>query len=243
MSLTTSNTDEPMKTCKTCVFFRSFRPLSGDQAVVQQLTQIMRDEHERQDAETKERLELKKADQMEYSFKPRMSDYCGLRESEELYLVYELKNAGGDCDDHKIGEEEVQACSTCRHRVDSEGSLNDKKMIARYGELARNAAALGQGSGDHGLRDYIQKIGTVKAFEAAQASYSGRISCNKPEYLPVCTKFSQGVGFVPCAVQNPLDHCKEWSPPSEAPPLGVSQSEELVNNLLKIQRAPLGNRT
>ena len=233
-----------MKTCKTCEFFRSFRPLSqllardlgiGDQAVAQQLTQIMRDEHERQDAEAKERLELKKADLEEYNFKPRMSDYCGIHESEDIYLVHELKNAGGDCEDHKLpaGNEKVQTCSTCRHRADGEGSPKDQQMIARYGELARGSAALGQGSGDHGLRDYIQKIGTVKAFEAAQASYSGRISCNKPEYLSVCTVFSQGAGFVPCAVQNPHDHCEEWSERSAAPPSGASQSEELVSSLLK----------
>jgi hypothetical protein len=233
-----------MKTCKTCEFFRSFRSLSqllahdlgiGDQAVVQQLTQIMRDEHERQDAEAKERLELKKADQMEYNFKPRMSDYCGLRESEDIFLVYELKNAGGECDDHKLlaEDEKLQTCSTCRHRADGEGSLKDQKMIARFGELARGAAALGQGSGDHGLRDYIQKIGTVKAFEAAQASYSGRLSCNKPEYLPVCTRFSTKRSFVPCAVQNPHDHCKEWSERSDAPRSGASQAEELVSSLLK----------
>jgi hypothetical protein len=237
-----------IKPCNTCIFFRSLRPLSqllardlgiGDQAVVQLLTQIMHEEQERQDAEAKERLELKNADREEYSFKPRMSDYCGLHESESeaIYLVHQIKNAGGEmCDDHKpqTGKEDVQACSTCQHRVDGEGNLKDQRMIARYGELARGAAALGQGSNDHGLRDYVQKIGTVKAFEAAQASYSGRISCNKPEYLPVCSKFSQGVGFVPCAVQNPHDHCKEWSPLTESPPSGTSESEKLVNSLLKL---------
>jgi len=206
----------------------------GDQAVVQQLTQIMRDEHETQDAEAKERLELKKTDQWEYHFKPRMSDYCGLREAQDVYLIHELKNAAGDCEDHKPSTVEVRACSTCRHRADGEGAQKDQMMIARFGELARGAAALGQGSGDHGLRDYIQKIGTVKAFEAAQANYSGRISCNKPEYLPVCTapRFSTNGSFVPCAVQNPHDQCEEWSQRPTAPPLGATQNDELISSLL-----------
>jgi hypothetical protein len=237
-----------MKMCTTCGFFRSFRPLSqllardlgiGDQPVVQQLTQIMRDEHETQDAEAKERLELKKTDRWEYRFRPRMSDYCGLRETERIYLLHELKNAGGDCEDHQPSTERARACSTCRHRADGEGAQKDQEMIARFGELARGAAALGQGSNDHGLRDYIQKIGTVKAFEAAQANYSGRISCNKPEYLPVCTasKFSTNASFVPCAVQNPHDQCEEWSERPSASPSRANQDGGLMDSLFKVPAA------
>jgi hypothetical protein len=212
-----------MGPCTTCRFFRPFRPMSqllarelgiADPQLVSELLKMMQDERQKQDAEASQKVEVHRQEQLEWRTRPEMSDYCGLREADGVYLIHELKNPDGECEDHRPAE--PRPCSTCRHRVAGEGDANDQRMIARYGELARNAASLGQGSGDQGLKDYVSRIGVVKSFEAAQAYYAGKLTFRPPGYLPYCARYSADPDFVPCVVRNPHDRCEGWEVKAEA---------------------------
>ena len=49
---------------------------------------------------------------------------------------------------------------------------------------------------------HIEQIGAVKAFEAAEAYYAGRVTLQEPDYLATCAEYSddQSQNFVLCVV-------------------------------------------
>lgn len=207
-----------MEPCATCDAFRSFRPLTqllarelgiADQQLVSELLRMMQDEREKQDAEAKHKVELLRLDEVEWRTRPQMSDCCGLREKEGHWLLHELKNRNGGCDDHH--QAAVRACVACGHRSPGDGEARDRAMIDRFHEVGRDAAALGQGGTEQALSNFVQRIGMLKAFEAAQAYYAGKLTFRPPEYLSFCRVYSTAEEFVPCAVKNPHDRCPLWS--------------------------------
>jgi hypothetical protein len=140
-----------------------------------------------------------------------MSDYCTLRESDGVFLIYEVKNADGSCRDHKLGQPEWHACATCSFCAPPSGKVKQNEMLMRFRQLQDVASAAGE-PGDHGLSAYISALGVQQAFEAAQAYYFGRFSVVAPDHLPVCRHFSTVQDHVPCAIANQHDRCTAWKP-------------------------------
>lgn len=209
-----------MKNCRNCRFFRPYRPLSqllarelglSDAQVASQLLSIMQDEYRVKGNEAQKRTELMIGGKEKWDQKPSMSDYCGFQESKGIYFLYEMKNSAGNCGDFKELDGTRLECTTCQYRIIGDGEAKDRQEIQKYKQLSTNSAALGQGGGDHGLANYIQRIGAVKAFEAAQSYYAGKLTFRQPDYLQTCGFHSTSRDFVPCVVQNPHDICSDHS--------------------------------
>ena len=219
-----------MKVCKKCNHFRSFRPVSqllaheltlNDIAVNSELLSIMKDEKHVRDLESEQKVELLDDREEAWDIKPKMSSFCGLLESKRKYLFHEIKNHDGGCTDHddKIA---TQSCSTCAHMRKGNGAQKDEAKLKELASLSENAVALGQPDGMQHLTNYVQLVGTKKAFEAAQSYYAGKISIKQPEYLSICSKYSSDTDFIPCVIANPYDKCVDWSESaSKSTPLNV----------------------
>lgn len=208
------------KNCKDCRFFRPYRPLSqllarelglNDERLTSQLVTIMQDEYRVKGNEAQKKAELMIKDEVKWDQKPTMSDYCGYQESKGLYFFYEVKNADGNCADFQERDGAHKECATCQHRIVGDGETKDRQAIEEYKRLGMNSAALGHGGGDQGLGNYIQRIGTIKSFEAAQSYYAGKLTFRKPDYLQTCGLHSTSRDFVPCVVQNPQEVCSDWT--------------------------------
>jgi len=235
--------------CRKCRFFRPYRPLSQllarelglyDAQVASQLVSIMQDEYRVKGNEAQKRTELMIQGEEKWDQKPAMSDYCGFQESKQIFLLYEMKNPDGKCGDFKELDGTRKECSTCQHRIIGEGEARDRHAIQEYKQLAANSAALGEGGGgDQGLANYIQRIGAVKVFEAAQSYYAGKLTFRKPDYLQVCALYSTDRDFVPCVVQNPHEVCGVWTSETKQGELSKSNEESfsIVEELEKFRKS------
>lgn len=253
--------------CRDCRWFRPFRPLSqvvlrdlgaDEPKVVEQMLKVMQDERQTQDAEMKMKIELLRlaesglanpraaalpVERQMWLARPTMTDHCGLKEREGVYFLHELKNLGGSCKDFKPHDPEPHSCRTCRHRCTGGGEARDRQQYLVLERLALNSAALEKGNGQKHLDEYREFVATTKTLEAAQACYSGRMTQNRPDYLPVCGH-KDAVEFTPCAVRNQYDACEDWAKvenaapaapptaPAPAPAVPAMSREEALSILL-----------
>jgi hypothetical protein len=229
-----------MENCKNCRFFRPYRPLSqllarelghNDAQVASQLVSIMQDEYRVKGNEAQKRAELMITEEVKWDEKPAMSDYCGFLESKGVYFIYEIKNAGGECKDFKKLDNTRHECATCQHQILGDGEAKDRQAIQEYKQIATNSIALDKG-GDHGLGEYIQRISMVKAFEAAQSYYAGKLTFRQPDYLSICGVYSTDRDFVPCVLQNPHEVCNDYTD-RVAKQVEISSLNESIDPLLK----------
>jgi hypothetical protein len=211
--------------CTTCGLFQRYRPMTQliardvgvmEPGLVSELTRLMQDERQKQDAEAEQRLELLRIERLEWPDRPAMSDYCALKETDHSFLLYEVKNADGECDDHDPAQPARRSCATCAFFSPAPGEARKQDMLLRYRQLRETAAGLDQ-QGDQGLGNYVQAIETEQAFEATQAYYFGRFTVAPPNWLPLCRHFSAEESFIPCAVANPHDRCTAWKPAKPTP--------------------------
>jgi hypothetical protein len=204
--------------CDKCQFFRPYRPLSqllardlgiDDQPLVAELLKMMQDERQKRDEEAELKVKLLGDRVEQWPYEPMMTDYCGLLEAKSVFLFHEMKNRSGTCDRFK-DRETPRPCQECRYLHTTRGPERDKAWIAELAKLAENSAAVGQAGGDQGMANYVQLVGTKKAFEAAQSYYAGKITMREPEYLAWCERHSTENDFVPCALHNRHDRCPDW---------------------------------
>ena len=220
----------PTRTCAKCRHFQRYRPVTQliardvgaiEPGLVSELTRLMQDERQKQDAEAEQRLELLRIERVEWPARPAMSDYCALREAEGMFLLYEVKNPDDTCGDYQDGPIVRKECKTCAAYMPQQGEAQTRAMLQRYREMQNLAGAAGE-TGDQGMVAYLNSVGGRQAFEAAQAYYFERFSVSPPQYLPVCGHFSTANDFVPCAVANRHDRCAAWRPvPSSTPRAGL----------------------
>jgi hypothetical protein len=222
-----------VKPCADCRHFQRYRPrtqiLAGElgpvrQAVTAELSRLMQDERQTQDAEATMEVELERTDQIEWPHPPVMTDCCALRATEGVFQAYRLKNPDDVCDDHVRGAApQTETCATCRHRVAGQGPARDKAMMEYMQHNADMAIVAGRPAGSE-LSSYITSVDARQALDVAQAYYHGRMVMRPPEYLAHCGRFSGPRAFIPCAVQNPHDRCAGWEPVGAAasdPPTGL----------------------
>ena len=210
-----------MKHCADCRHFQRYQPrtqvLAGDlgtvrQAVTAELSRLMQDERQTQDAEAAMQVELLRTDQVEWPHPPAMTDCCAFRAAETVFQVPRLKNIDYECGDHELGvAPRTETCATCRHRIVGEGPARDQAMMDYLQTSAEMAIVAGR-PGDNALNSYVATIDARQALEMAQAYYHGRMVLRPPQYLAHCGRFSGPRAFIPCAVQNPHDRCAGWEP-------------------------------
>jgi hypothetical protein len=214
------------------------RDLGHDEAqVVGEILKMMPDERSKQDAEMKQKVELMRLAQsqqvnqdleklpleaLRWLSRPTMTDYCGLKEQQEVALIHELKNINGRCGhdgSYAPHDKKQRSCATCRHCRMGGGKARDAAHFERLKQLTLNATAMDQGSAMHQWDEFRQFVASAKSLEAAAAYYSARIVNQAPEYLPYCSLNPSDAEFIPCAVRNPHDECSDWAPKEPEPAL------------------------
>jgi hypothetical protein len=81
--------------------------------VSQAKTEILRDMNAQLVNEIKLKVELLKVGNDRWPAAPLTQSYCAALDGEAL--IFELKNADGQCKDHQTGSQPARACSTCKH--------------------------------------------------------------------------------------------------------------------------------
>ena len=206
--------------CDRCRHFRPFRPMSQrilrelgrfDQQLISQLVSIIQDERQVQDEEATMLVELFRRDLDRWDARPAMSDYCGAREVEGVFLLHEVANRDGDCPGYDPGPRPSWSCHTCDHRVLGDGPAGDQKTMDELKALALEAVPAGMNPSTQDMTGHLQLVGASKSFEAAQAYYLGRFLFERPRYLSSCTAGSTAVEYAACVVRNPDDGCADWT--------------------------------
>jgi hypothetical protein len=212
-----------MGVCAQCAHFRRVRPTSqllaaalGTTAagaeVTNALAKIVDDEQKVQAGEVEIKGKEGSADRDSWGTRPMMSEYCGLQEKEEIYLICEVKNRGMQCEDFLSGQPERHACANCARRVPSKGSTRDQSLEKTYGRLI-NAAVATQASPQSPqglLQSHRAGVAARKALEIAGAYAAKGHVLAIPQYLDSCAQFSTQDEYVICVMQNPHNTCSAW---------------------------------
>lgn len=229
--------------CQQCRHFRGVRQPSqllantvgevgrSKPEVSNVLMEISRDEMQQKTAEANRLVHLMGLGHDEWGFRPVMSEFCGLYESESVYPICEMKNRGQQCTDFDPNPEAVRSCSTCTHRVLSWGRDRDAELqsAAYMGHL--NAIKYGQSGSIEAsfYNGYRAAVGPEMAMEI-QSVYTSKGQFtdehkNGPAYLDHCRKYSDSRRgqFVACVLQNPHDTCPGWK---RGEPQSSSQTTE-----------------
>jgi hypothetical protein len=214
-----------MNLCADCSHFQTARPLTQvlaeglgrlGQTVASELSRLMQDERQLQDAEAAMEVELLRMEQLEWPQPPAMTDCCALHADRGLFLVATLKNSDGECEDFAPGPApQARSCETCRHLGAGQGPARDEEYLDLIRKNAE-VAALAERHAGPSSDAYIATIEARQALEVAQAYYHGRM-VRPPDYLAHCRKFSRPGAFVPCAVQNAYDRCGDWEASNSEP--------------------------
>jgi hypothetical protein len=211
------------------MFFRHVRPASQllaaatDDAVADEvanaLTKVVEDEQKQRDSEAQAKSSAANAGRPFWYGRPVMSDYCGLRESEGVYLIAEIKNADGECDDMKPGRPPRHACDGCVHRVGAPGWKRDRRLEDEYSRLTSEAAAAQASTQtpESLLQSTREASAARKAFEVAGAYSAKGMLATRPAYLDYCNKRSTEDEFAICVLQNPHRACPDWESVDDAP--------------------------
>jgi hypothetical protein len=176
------------------------------------LAKITDDEQKVRDAEADLKAKEGTADRQVWPGRPVMSEYCGLREADEAYLICEVKNRGLGCKDFRAGSLERRACNNCQYRVAADGSKVDQTMEQTYTQMIVAATAthsspqVAQGM----LQSYRGGSAARKALEIAGAYVAKGSMLGKPQYLDCCAHFSTSDTYVICALQNAHNTCPSW---------------------------------
>ena len=210
-----------MGVCQKCRFFRRVKPSSqlfanvigtADAIISNALAKIQEDEDQQRGYEAQQRMRKEIANDELWGFRPLMSGYCGLRESEDMYLISEIKNLGGRCTDFKEGAPEKQSCDRCIHNTIPEGRSKDLSRDMAFLQMSLESAAVGMTTSrpDTLLNKNQESSTSRKAFEIKSAYSSKGILSFKPQYLAYCKKFSNEDDYVICLLKNSHNTCSAW---------------------------------
>jgi hypothetical protein len=219
-----------MGICQQCIHYRRVKPASQllaqvvgttDAAISNALLKIQEDENQQKGYEAQLKSKKETDNDVLWSFRPVMSDFCGLRETEGIYLIAEVENSGGRCTNFVPGRHEKRGCSTCVHHIEPQGAATDQALEQTYGSMAVQSlfAGVSTSTPDNLLNKHREGIASRKAFEFAGAYAAKGVLATKPQYLDYCGKFSGDEEYVVCLLQNPHHTCGAWEPDSEVEPL------------------------
>lgn len=257
-----------MGVCRDCIYFRRLRPASQllaaatEDAVADEvanaLTKVVEDEQKQRDAEAQVKSTAS-AERPYWQGRPVMSDYCGLRDSESVYLIAEIKNADGSCADMRPGKPPRHSCQDCVHRVPARGWGRDRRLEDEYSRLTSEAASMQASTQtpESLLQGTREASAARKAFEVTGAYAAKGMLATRPAYLDYCAKRSIEDEFAICVLQNPHRTCRDWEPVDGAtqsaapsllpdavladgpPPLTGAMLDQLAAFLEWILQAPL----
>lgn len=206
-----------MGDCQKCRHYRKvLRPSvlikraldTNDTAVSEAILAIEQDEARQAGEEASEIKRKAISGVASWDRKPTVFDACGRDENQDIYLIPDIKNAGGRCKDE--AEQRLQeSCATCPHCVVARGPAEDEELwhIYRSIELTSRSS---QGL----LAKHEREVGSKKAAEIQLAYRSRGTSSHEhePRYFDYCGK-RRRPGFdadpyVLCIFVNPHHSCR-----------------------------------
>src|SRR5262249_40591962 len=210
-----------MGICAQCQHFRRARPVSQLLAAVftnkhseisQALNKLVEDERKLRDSEAEYMRAQASSGKSEFLGRPMMTDFCALQEANGVYIIAQVRNAGGRCADFVSGQRTRQSCSECAHRVPAMGRARDERMDRVLSDVQRSSlsAGLQGGQGDAMVTNERKDAISRQVFELSGVALAGGEMSTQPEYLDYCDAFSTPGTFVVCALKNPYDSCDHW---------------------------------
>jgi hypothetical protein len=244
-------------TCESCVFFRRPKPPSqllaravgvSEGPVANALAKIVEDEQKYLDAESTQKRGRANSTDDSWPLRPVMSAYCvaprhGAGAEGERWLIPEIHNRGGLCQDWVTRSESRQACRDCVHRRVATGPARDEHHEATYAHMIEEGTtsqARTSSSDEALLTRHREGIAARKALEVTGAHASRGVLLVEPQYLDWCEALSrpEDEEWVVCALQNPHASCPAWEPspgPDAAGPAAeasVTHSDEALVTML-----------
>src|SRR5262245_49007996 len=143
----------------------------------------------------------------DWPHRPRTVAFCGLHEADAHYLVCEVKNADGQCQDFQQRTPPTSACERCARFVSSHGDEDDGRLLGLVAErlacCSTQHAAL-----QSEYRRLESRIGARKAYEIREAYRNSGWLPRRPAYLDSCTR-TTGRFDVPQCV-NARNDCQSF---------------------------------
>lgn len=218
-----------MGVCARCIHYRRVKPASQllaaalenttAEEVAGALTKVVDDEQKQRDSEAEFKSAQATAERDLWLARPVMSDYCGLSEAEEVFLIAEVKNLGGRCENFAEGKPERRACGDCAHRVPASGWERDRALDQEYTTMvaAGISAQTSTQTPEALLQNHRKGAAARQGFELSGAYSAKGVLAVMPEYLDHCAHFSSEDAFVVCVLQNPYATCAAWTRDASAP--------------------------
>jgi hypothetical protein len=209
--------------CKDCAHFRRVRPMSqifaaqldsNASPVSEALGKIVEDEQKRREMEAQDKTSAVRLTTQTWSGRPMMSDFCGLREAEETYVIAEIKNADMQCADFTPQKPAPRKCRECRHRRPSGGKADDLLVEQTTSDVAVRDVSVGLSTSvsDSLLSTHREGVASRIAFELTGVYNSAGHLAMEPRYFDTCGLYSTPDDYVVCLMHNPHHTCVGWEP-------------------------------
>jgi hypothetical protein len=209
--------------CNQCAHFRPRRNLAENLRLAnsldtaQTVSQIMDTQQRLLGQEEGLKVELLASHRERWPFKPQVQAYCGVREDQNVYLVHEIKNRDGDCDDFAPDHEQARRpCETCVHRRAAAGRDRDARVPMDV--ISPANSYMDTNKSNTSTIDTVTPVSRSHANEEMLlALHTGGTLPQPPSYYAHCGKYSSPGKYVICTVKNPHGRCGGWSGYSHSP--------------------------
>jgi hypothetical protein len=212
--------------CTTCRHYRAPVPVStslvqriglpGDQSTLDMWQRVHKAEEQKQGLEARylagesdDNAGSERPNQ--WPFRPRMTPYCGRRESEGIYEIASKKNAGLRCTDHLPGEAPRRPCDSCVHRRVAAGNSTDA-LLAEQALRVRHDGPKPRMGDERAVGQIYANAAARLSGEMAMAFFGEGSLPRQPRYLDWCGRFSRPrqAQFRICSVINSGADCAGW---------------------------------
>jgi hypothetical protein len=205
--------------CEDCVHYRAKRRLEQLYKLETTRTSPAIDEIRKRAADCEEEesaclIDLLDTGVPEWPSRPQVLPYCGLREEQNIFLVFEGKNVNHACPDFRSAGSR-HGCDTCAHRVEAHGYRDDRNEREELILISRDRGGKdANGNYDSGWRQTRQaldsqseRIDALKMTDMQMALDSGGVTPTRPRYYDRCAKYSGARRYVLCVAHNHDGRC------------------------------------
>ncbi|MDX8355237.1 hypothetical protein [Cognatiyoonia sp. IB215182] len=211
--------------CETCLYYRAARNLSDavdmpySRELAREIERSYDNQAQREVRDARDRNRQMQAGKQTWSRRPLASEYCGLREAQDIYYMCDAKNAGNRCNDHQEAGHGARGgpCQTCAHNVPPTGQDYDNQALLdaidpsqnMYNRVWDNGAQPSQVTSN--MDAIVSSNQQRRGLEMSLANRTGGILPDTPRYYAYCRHYSRPGAFVLGEMRNPDGNCPAYS--------------------------------